>query len=957
MRFFRRKRTWILPLVAALSTIVLRPQSANADSIFTETIKKMTSRLQDTVEAKLVQLEVHQKQLILGLELSPKTPLDDLPPEIENTLEKVAGLAAALRPEIDNIMLLVRHPGGQLKPPPRVISRSKTKPPKQAKSILAIGNYPHGQSLRDRTIAISPGHGWIYNSNTQNFRTQRGRIFWNNCGDCRGIVEDFETHEIVVNHLIPLLEGAGAKVILVRERSLEKTGTILDENSSGFTAVKGQFSNGSSAGGHDNNYRVSTDADATAQWRFVSPKDGDSLLSIWFVAGSNRYTNLPLTVQTPGFTHSFFIDQTTHGRRWSPIHTFGLNQGDEILVTVSAPAGGNKALIADAFRFGAGQHATGHPWWQMGAKPFATYQNAPANIQSVGDVSIRPIYAEWAGADIYLSVHSNASGVSESTATGSSSYRYNCGQFSNHSSDPNASVCDDPVGSDRLQRLVHDAMVSSIKKNWDPNWRDRGTKVANFGELRNLDDMPGVLLETAFHDNVRLSQSSDLKMTDNQSLHDPRFRETLAYGIYQGISQYFGESENYLAQAPNIIFAKKIDSETVEVHFNSVPEALSYRVYSACGHRDYDQGIIVEASPATITGLQKNDVCIFKVASLNKAGEGLRSRAITARSSLRKAQLLLIDSYERRDAWVEYIDNPGNTLAIHALAMSDTSFAFDSASESAIRTGLIDLSQYDGIILALGRESVEHEVLTADIRQKLLTYPGAIFASGSEIAWTLDNRGDADSKQFLSEVFGASYAADSAESLELSPASNDWFASITPGILSLDDGTGPALKARSSDVFSPETGANIALTYSGPNTVAAVRKNKNMLLGFAVDSLIRPQARHELLTAWLNNAIKLAPEISPMPPNDAGITPPAMDAGFVDASVVLQPDAEPMASADAELILRAATDQPILGECRCESVSQTNQPGEFWLSLLLFGVYFGLRRPQKQDVLARSKLM
>ncbi|MEE2901053.1 MAG: N-acetylmuramoyl-L-alanine amidase [Myxococcota bacterium] len=932
-----------------MSTVALRAQNAHADSIFTKTVKKITSRLQDTAEAKLVRLEVRQEALILGLELSPKTPLDDLPPEIENTLETVAGLTAALRPEIDNIMLLVRHPGGQLRPPLRVVHPSQTKPPKQEKTILPLSDYPHGQSLRGRTIAISPGHGWIYNSNTRNFRTQRGRIFWNNCGGCRGIVEDFETHEIVVNHLIPLLEGAGAKVVLVRERSLEKTGTILDENSAGFSAVNGQFSDGSSAGGHDNNYRVSTDANATAQWRFVSPENGDSLLSVWFVAGSNRYSNLPLTVQTPGFTHSFVIDQTTHGRRWSPIQTFGLNQGDEVLVTVNAPTGGNKALIADAFRLGAGQHETGHPWWQMGAKPFATYQNAPANIQSVGDVSIRPIYAEWAGADIYLSIHSNASGVAESTANGSSSYRYNCGQFSNHSSDPNASVCDDPVGSDRLQRLVHDAMVSSIRKGWDPNWRDRGTKVANFGELRNLDDMPGVLLETAFHDNVRLSQSSNLKMTDNQSLHDPRFRETLAYGIYQGISQYFGESENYLAQAPDVMFAKKIDAKTIEVHFNSVTDALSYRVYSACGHRDFDQGVMVKASPATITGLQKDEVCIFKVASLNEAGEGLRSRAITARSSLRKSQLLVIDSYERRDAWVEYIDNPGNTLATHALALREASFTFDSASESAVRNGLIDLSQYDGIILALGRESVEHEVLTTDIRKQLLNYTGAIFASGSEIAWTLDNRGDADSKQFLSEVFGASYAADSAESLELSPTSNDWFASITPGILNLDDGTGSALRARSSDVFSPETGANIALTYSGPNTAAAVRKNKNMLLGFAVDSLIRPQARSEILEAWLKNAIELAPEISPpMPPNDAGIAPPPIDAGFVDASVV-EPDAEPMASADAELVLRATTDQPIRGECRCESVPHSKPSSEPWPTIILLGVFFAFRRLKKSQ--------
>ena len=298
-------------------------------------------------------------------------------------------------------------------PPPRIKPPAKNDTSAKKKPILPLGNYPHGQSLRGRTIAISPGHGWIYNSNTQNYRTQRSRIFWNNCGDCRGIVEDFETHEIVVNHLIPLLEGAGAKVILVRERTHEKSGTVLDETAPGFSAISGQFSDGNSAGGHNDNYRASTDSSATAQWKFTAPTDGDSLLSMWFVAGSNRYASLPLTVETPGFKHSFLLDQTTHGRRWSPIHNFELNQGDEVIVKLTAPVDGANALIADAVRLGAGQHETGHPWWEMGAKPFASYQNAPANIQSVGDVSIRPIYAEWADADIYVSVHSNASGLSE----------------------------------------------------------------------------------------------------------------------------------------------------------------------------------------------------------------------------------------------------------------------------------------------------------------------------------------------------------------------------------------------------------------------------------------------------------------------------------------------------------------------------------------------------------------
>ena len=930
-------------LLAALSYLGESTSFAHSSPSLTESIKQLTSKLEDSATAKLVQLEISDDQLVIGLELNQKIPLDDLPANVENTLETIAGLAAAVSPHIDNILLLVRHPGGKLRPPPQLPRTSNPKPTTQAKPVLPLNTYPHGQSLRGRTIAISPGHGWIYNSNTQDYRTQRGRIFWRNCGDCRGIVEDFETHEIVVDHLIPLLEGAGAKVILVRERTHEKTGVIVDESSPSFSTISGQFSDGSSAGGHSDNYRVSTDTNATARWQFVAPADGDSLLSLWFVAGSNRYSNLPLTITTPGSTQSFFVDQTTHGRRWAPINTFGLNQGDEVTVELTAPTEGGKALIADAIRLGSGRHSTGHPWWEMGSKPFAAYQNAPANIQSVGDVSIRPIYAEWADADVYLSVHSNASGISESTAAGTSSYRYNCGQYSNHSSDPAASACDDPTGSDRFQQLVHDGMVAAIRKDWDPNWLDRGTKVANFGELRNLDDMPGVLLETAFHDNVRLSQSSDLKMTDNQALHDPRFRDALAYGIYQGISQYFGESDHYLALAPTTIFARKTNPEAIEVHFNSVPGALSYRVYSACGHPDYDQGIIVETSPAVISNIPKDEVCVFRVASLNQAGEGPKSRVITARSSLRKSQILLVDSFERRDAWVEHIDNPGNTLATHAHALIDTSFGFDSASESAIRDGLVDPSTYDGLIFAFGRESVEHEVLTKELRQQLLSYQGAIFASGSEIAWALGNRGDEESQQFLVDVFGASYAADSAESLELTPASGEWFATIAASTLVLDDGAGSALRARSSDILSPEAGASIALTYSGPNTVAGVRKNNNLILGFAIDSLTNPKARSDILSNWANNALELAPEIPVNPSADAGVTPPAVDAGVVDASV-MNLDAETSSTADKEIQLQALNDRPIRGECRCQSVSRMNPGNTPCLGILLLAGCLIIRR-------------
>ena len=75
---------------------------------------------QETDEATLVKLQVTEEEVILGLEVSPKTPLDDLSPNIENALETIAGLTAALSPNISNILLLVRHPGEEAYTPPRI---------------------------------------------------------------------------------------------------------------------------------------------------------------------------------------------------------------------------------------------------------------------------------------------------------------------------------------------------------------------------------------------------------------------------------------------------------------------------------------------------------------------------------------------------------------------------------------------------------------------------------------------------------------------------------------------------------------------------------------------------------------------------------------------------------------------------------------------------------------------
>ncbi len=63
-------------------------------------------------------------------------------------------------------------------------------------------------------------------------------------------------------------------------------------------------------------------------------------------------------------------------------------------------------------------------------------------------------------------------------------------------------------------------------------WQDRGVKTSNFGEIREC-KMPAQLMELAFHDNWKF-------YPDHVFLMDQIWRSTVAWGIYEGMCQYWG---------------------------------------------------------------------------------------------------------------------------------------------------------------------------------------------------------------------------------------------------------------------------------------------------------------------------------------------------------------------------------------------------------------------------------
>ncbi len=888
-------------------------------------------------------LEISEFRAVIGLGVAADLPLDDLPASIENRYEAAVGTLAAFRPSVAQIDLLVAHPGGTLMPPKHLASLPARSRPERLETILPDPQrFPEGQALRGKTIAISPGHGYIYYDSLGRYSTQRSNIKWEGCGSCDGIVEDFGSHQIAINYLVPLLEGAGARVVLVRERDTRTKGLVVDDGDSGYTETSGQFRAGDNPGGLGGDYRVSPDADAAVQWTLNAPQSGLQMLSLWFVSGDNRHGDAWVEVNGGATSTRFLLDMTSHGRRWVPVGLMQLAEGMPVTVKLGAPSNpqADTFLIADAVRLGSGEHSSGHAWWSMGAAPFAAYQEAPALIQNNGDVSIRPRYAEFYGADAYVALHSNASGQPSSTAAGTSSYRFNCGSFPDHSSDPPAASCDDPVGSDRLQAEVHGAMVAQIKSDWDPNWRDRGPKVANFGEVRGLDGIPGVLMETAFHDNVALAGGSSLRMTDNQAMHDPRWRRAAATGLYRGISKFFAPNAPFVQAAPEALAVRRVDNHRVQVTFSTVAGASSYRVYAAADDGPFDAGLLVDSSPAEIGNLPEGAVISVRVASVSPAGEGAPSGMVSARASRRPAQALIVDAFTREDAWVQEWDNPRNTARTHGLALSGTDFGFDGANEAALAAGMVTISDYDALIVGLGRESTEDEVLTGALRQQVKTAAAqtAIFFGGTEIGWALDARGDTTTRAFLDDIFGAVYTADDSQSGRVQSANGGWLQGAVNAALA--DGTRGLVETHFPDAFRIGSGGVAELTYENGADLAAVRKGNNLILGIALDNLIGADTRAAVLGGWLSQAVDLAPEDLPPPTPDAGVldVPPGPDAGpGVDAGVT--PDAGTPADQPPAVRLLPTHEFPIRGGCTCFTPTINSGLGLLGLLLLV-----GLRR-------------
>jgi N-acetylmuramoyl-L-alanine amidase len=718
-------------------------------------------------------------------------------------------------------------------------------------------------TLAGKTVFLSPGHGF-YHHESLGWITQRG-----NSND---IVEDFLTSELACHYLAAYLENAGADVWTCRDRCPSTVEVIVDDGDPGHVET-GTWT-ATSSGGHQGDGRFATVAaseTATATFTPDIPESGLHPLYVYFTAGANRTRAAVVRVRHTGGETEVLVDQERDGVTWRYVGTFWWMRGTAQSVVISnraAPGGDGGVVVADAIRIGGGVGSMppndgGTPSGRRRADEcsvyWARYQGAPASVYDASDsdanddVLCRPLYAEFEsepGEDsIYISVHSNAAG-----GTGTETYMYLDGT---------------PEGSERLRDLVQAEIVADLRAEWDPGWADRGGKTANFGELRLLSEIPGVLVEIAFHDNP----------DDAADEREPRWRRIVARAIYHAAAKYFaGPGAVLVPEPPRDLVARGAGGSALLSW--TAPEGgggspAGYRVYRSPNGLAFDGGTAVSGTSAEVAGVAPGSPTFFRVTAVNAGGESFPSGVAAVRIPLSDdaPRVLIVNGYERLDAGLnarvfessalgtvdrQVLDRRMNSFdyAIeHALALAAApiDLAVDSSTNAAVEDGAVPLGDYDAVDWLTGREDAANDALPPGERSRIQAYlaaGGNLLLSGSEIGTDLALESSAAARAFFTTWLRADVAARDADSYEVRSGGPAAFTAQEAFLLS--DAAGPVFDAGLSDVYSPLGGALSALAYgSGPAGSAGVQYRGTyglVHLAFPLEA-VRLAGARELLAA------------------------------------------------------------------------------------------------------------
>ena len=427
------------------------------------------------------------------------------------------------------------------------------------------------RGLSGRHIALWQSHGRYFDQKENRWRWQRSQL-WQTC-------EDLYTQSYVLPYLVPMLENAGACVLLPRERDVQRVEVLADNDVPEQYAESGAWQPGGRGFAHlrqvyrgnENPFRDGTtrristvagrEPTGRAEWRATLPQRGEYALYVSYESLPGSADDARYTVHHLGGDTEFAVNQTMGGGTWIYLGRFAFAPGEQTVVTLtnrSRVAG--RTVSADAVKIGGGygnvartvcdslrqadtfypEETSGYPRFCEGARYWLQWAGFDASVYSPKNFTddYKDDYmsrAHWVNAlaggsermpdsaglripiDLALAFHSDA-GVRDGDETIGT-----LGIFYTREQGGRFHGGADRYRSRDLTDLVMTQVVSDIRRTWEPAWNRRGLWNRAYYEAR-VPGVPTMLLELLSHQNF----------ADMRYGSDPRFKFLVSRAVYKG---------------------------------------------------------------------------------------------------------------------------------------------------------------------------------------------------------------------------------------------------------------------------------------------------------------------------------------------------------------------------------------------------------------------------------------
>lgn len=527
-------------------------------------------------------------------------------------------------------------------------SQHRTDSPQNAERIVReSGAQEFSKGMSGRTIALWQSHGRYFTGGDKGWQWQRPCLFQT--------VEDMFTQSFVLPYLVPMLENAGAYVMLPRERDFQTNEIIADNESTlggrgtyryqetgkwkdagtGFADLQETYRRSDlpfTMGSARMTGCTSGEKEATATWRPDIPERGGYAVYVSYKSLPESTGAALYTVRHLGGTSRFVVNQKIGGGTWVYLGTFEFAEGDEgyVSLTSRTPEGyryeKGKVVTADAVKFGGGMgniireaadttiapSTSGMPrsaeaatyWLQWAGADSCIFSPEDASNDYQEDFMSRGDWVDWISGGSHMNPDRPGKGIPVDLSLG---FHSDAGVTPNDSivgtlaiytyrSENKTTL---PSGESRMSSreyadIVQSQIVNDIQMEFNPEWTRRHIWDRGYRESRTP-SCPAMLLELLSHQNF-----GDMKYG-----LDPQFRFTVGRSVYKGMLKYLSNRYGVPYQVQplpvssmGIRFAGKGKAEIswreTKDRLEPTANAKGYILYTCVNDGAFDRGRIIK---------------------------------------------------------------------------------------------------------------------------------------------------------------------------------------------------------------------------------------------------------------------------------------------------------------------------------------------------------------------------